>query len=436
MLRAEPELARQTYQALVEANHAGRLLMGDRLLCSVLRPRFITQSGVDELARVSRILADVFERAGDRLLASSGSLDLIGASDEERAIWELDPGYPGFTLTSRLDSFMVGEEPRFVEYNAESPAGIGFCDCLADVFETLPGMRRWESEHEVRRFYGRQALYETLLWAYRAWGGRDTPTIAVVDWEDVLTRRDFELCAEVFEQRGLRTFITDPRRLDYRAGRLRLGNETITLVYRRVLLHELLDKSSEVGPLLQAYRDGAVCMVNSPRSKLLHKKAVLALLSEGRLGLELTAEEQATIEATIPWTRLVAMGESTHDGVRVELVRFVLAEQPRLVLKPSDDYGGRGVVLGWEVSPGEWERALEVALSQPYVVQERVPVPQAEFPTWDDNHLELAPFLLDTDPLLFRGELGSLLTRISGSALLNVSAGAGSTTPTFMIEEA
>ena len=46
----------------------------------------------------------------------------------------IDPGYSGFTMTSRLDSFMVGDLPRFVEYNAESPAGIGFCDIVVARF--------------------------------------------------------------------------------------------------------------------------------------------------------------------------------------------------------------------------------------------------------------------------------------------------------------
>jgi len=184
---------------------------------------------------------------------------------------------------------------------------------------------------------------------------------------------------------------------------------------------------------LAPYRDGAICMVNSPRSKLLHKKGLLALLSDRQLGLELSPEERSTIDASIPWTRLVRSEETQYEGERVHLPGFVLTQQDRLVLKPADDYGGRGVVLGWEVSPGEWEQSLEQALQQPYVVQEKVPVPEDYFPVWSGDSIRMLPFMLDTDPLLFRGKLGSVLTRISGSALLNVSAGTGSTTPTFAV---
>lgn len=474
LLRAQPDLGRETYRALAEVQHTDDLMMPGRLLCSVLRPRLLSVARAEQLARVSSVLASAFERMGELLLSSDRLLDLVGASDLERSIWEVNPGYPGFTLSSRLDSFMVGNEPRFVEYNAESPAGIGFGDRLTQIFRALPVMQRWEGYDSLRPYEGRRHLLETLLWAYDAWAeggrlagrakalsyrgraggplgrtlsygsvqdggdefrGRGLPSMAIIDWDTVITKRDFELCGEYFRQHGIPVVIADPRSFEYRGGVLFHSGEPITLIYRRVLLHELLEKAEEAQPLLQAYRDGAVCMVNSPRSKLLHKKAVFALIGDPRLGLTLTKEEQAIVEATIPWTRLLVPGETTYGERRVDLLSFVLAEQERLVLKPVDDYGGRGVVLGWESSSEEWERALETGLQGQYIVQERVPVPQEDFPVWEEEagQVEAIPLLVDTDPLLFRGQMGSVLTRISGSALLNVSAGAGSTTPTFAL---
>jgi uncharacterized circularly permuted ATP-grasp superfamily protein len=211
------------------------------------------------------------------------------------------------------------------------------------------------------------------------------------------------------------------------------GDEQITLVYRRVLLHELLERRSEAEPLLQAYADGAVCMVNSPRSKLLHKKAVFALLSDEQLGLHLTADERAVVDTTIPWTRLVVEGTTSYSGGPIDLVRHLRTNQDQFVLKPVDDYGGRGVILGWDTPDSEWERAIEGALGKHYVVQERVDVPIEEFPAWKDDALAVVPLMVDTDPLLFRAEVGGVLTRISGDPLLNVSAGTGSATPTFVV---
>lgn len=427
------DLAALTHQQLVRAQAASRLDVRGRPLCTVLRPRFLTESDEDSMKSAASTLAALFERAGSYLLGSDRLLDRIGASDAERDIWSVDPGYEGFTLTSRLDAFMGVEHTRFVEYNAESPAGIGFCDLLTEIFEELPAVRLWRGDRPRQEPAGRRHLLGALLWAYTAWGGTGLPTMAIIDWDDVITRRDFELCAEYFREHHIETVITDPRALEYRNGTVWCGDRRITLVYRRVLLDELLKKSREVGPLLQAYRDRAICMVNSPRSKLLHKKTVFALLSEGVLPIHLSPEECAVVEATIPWTRIVGPGRTSHDGRSVDLPSHLLAEQESLAIKPADDYGGRGVVLGWDTTADEWEQAVETAISGGYVVQQRVPVPEEPYPVWADNGVSPVLLLQDTDPFLFRGTMGCVLTRLSGSALLNVTAGTGSAVPTFIL---
>jgi hypothetical protein len=431
-LRDEPSLAARSYQNLVEKHDVHGLRFQERLLCNVLRPRFLSEERLGSLARISEILAALFERAGTHLLTSDASLDLVSASDEEREIWSIDPGYEGHTITSRLDSFMVGETPMFVEYNAESPASIGYCDLLSEIFLDLPVMKAWTSSSTLRRFHARRSLLESLLRAFRSWGGHE-PSMAIVDWQDVATRRDFELCAEYFNQEGVPTVIADPRDFQYRNGHLFHNGTLISLVYRRVLLHELLERKHEAQPLLQAYREGAICLVNNPRSKLLHKKSVFALLSDETVGLTLTEEEREIVQKTIPWTRRMESGETAHRGQTTDLLGLLTRDQDRFALKPVDDYGGRGVVLGWDSSESEWNQAMEEALDQPFVVQEKVPVPEGDFPVMRDGSLEIVPLMIDTDPLLFHGRIGGILTRISGSPMLNVTAGAGSTTPTFVV---
>ena len=435
LLHSDLELARETHETLMRAEEEHGLIIHERPLCGVLRPRFLSSRRRDRLTALAEALARLLERIGMDILQSSHLLDLIGASDAERAIWAIEPGFQGLTLTSRLDSFMVDDQPRFIEYNAESPAGIAFCDILLDIFNRLPPVRRWRGPDDPQPLVGRDLLLQTLQDAYREWGGRDTPSVAIIDWRDVLTRRDFELAAAHFQAAGIPCVIADPRNLEYRSGRVWHGNQPVTLVYRRVLLHELLEKAAEADGLLRAYADGAVCVVNSPRSKLLHKKPIFALLSDPDLGLELSPEESALIAETIPWTRIVTTGSTTFRGRRVDLPQLLLDQPDRFAIKPFDDYGGRGVVLGWDTDSDVWAEQVERAVSGSYVAQERVDVPRESFPVWQAGRLDDVEFMLDTDPLLFRNRVGSILTRLSGSALLNVTAGSGSTTATFVLPE-
>ncbi|MBS1242227.1 MAG: hypothetical protein H6R40_1654 [Gemmatimonadetes bacterium] len=114
---------------------------------------------------------------------------------------------------------------------------------------------------------------------------------------------------------------------------------------------------------------------------------------------------------------------------------FIQRERERLVLKPNDDYGGKGVVLGWEVDESGWNAAIRTALAEPFIVQERIELPVEPFPSLEPGGVVLADRIVDTAPFVFNGAwLDGCLTRISTASLVNVTAGGGSTVPTFVVE--
>jgi uncharacterized circularly permuted ATP-grasp superfamily protein len=123
-------------------------------------------------------------------------------------------------------------------------------------------------------------------------------------------------------------------------------------------------------------------------------------------------------------------------GETVDLVPFIVGHRERLVLKPNDDYGGTGVVLGWTVDDAAWSAAVAHALSTPHIVQERVAVPSESYPSWADGSVHFIDRMFDTAPFVLNGSaVDGCLTRLSTAALLNVTAGGGSTVPCFVVEE-
>jgi uncharacterized circularly permuted ATP-grasp superfamily protein len=124
-----------------------------------------------------------------------------------------------------------------------------------------------------------------------------------------------------------------------------------------------------------------------------------------------------------------------YRGQSIDLIPFILEHRDRLVLKSNDEYGGKGIVLGWEVEPAAWERAVLGAMAEPTVAQERVSLPSEPYPSLAGGRVAFADRMLDTDPFVFHGEYADgCLTRLSTAALLNVTAGGGSTVPTFVVE--
>jgi uncharacterized circularly permuted ATP-grasp superfamily protein len=300
-------------------------------------------------------------------------------------------------------------------------------------------MRRFAETYNVRPLYGRRMMLDVLLRAHQEYLGHKpdrTPTIAIVDLKNRPTQKEFELFKEFFEAEGHPAIICSPEELEFKGGRLRAGDFQIDIVYKRLLVNEYLPVMKESPALLDAYRAGAICMVNSFRSKLVHKKALFAILTDERHARLFTDVERKAISAHVPWTRRVRAEKSEHHGEPIDLLEFISKTRERLVLKPNDDYGGHGIHIGWNTDEISWDEALRSALANgDYLIQERVPTAREVFPALlDDGTVEFAEQLVDLDPLLFYGKVGSAFTRLSSTELANVSSGGGMV-PTFIISD-
>ncbi len=426
-------------QAQLEAQLRSRgLFFGERPLCTVVRPRFMSPAQLGTLQHGVSTIMRAFRRAHEAAMSDAALREQFALEAWEERLIACASGFDEPSPTSRLDAFFAGADAlRFTEYNAETPAGPAYNDALTNAFYGLPVMRRFLRRHVVRPLPARHGVLQVLLGAYEQWRGRqEPPTIAILDWRDVPTYSEFLLFRKYFRAQGIACEIVDPREVEYRNGRARAGDFAFSLIYKRVLLSELVSREGADCAVLRAVRERAVCMVNPVQCKLLHKKTSLAVLSDERNARLFGRGEQEAIASHIPWTRRVEERHTTFAGERVDLVPFILRSRERMVLKPSDDYGGTGIVLGWEVDDSAWEAAVRKAAGAPYIAQERIMLPFESYPSVVEGRVSFQDRMLDTAPFVSHGEYADgCLTRLSTAALLNVTAGGGSTVPTFVVEK-
>jgi hypothetical protein len=432
----DDETGRESQAQLDDQMHRRGLYFGERALCTVLRPRFLSNDQYVYLQHAIRTVMPAFAKAHRAALENDRLRAQFGLTDWEEELLRDEPGFAAPSPTARMDTFFTSEGLWFTEYNGETPAAPAYCDALTDVFLGLPVMQRFERDHDIWPLPGRHHVLAALLDAYRQWGGRERPRIAILDWREVPTYSEFLLFQAYFREQGYDCIIADPRGCEYHNGQLLADGVTpINLIYKRVLISELVEQCGLDHPVVRAVRERAVCMVNPFRCKLLHKKASLAVLSdEANRGL-FTADEAAAIDRHIPWTRIVAERKTQFQGHEVDLLPFIADHQAELVLKPNDEYGGKGIVLGWDVDGEAWSAAVRQALAGPYIVQKRVKLQSEPYPSFADGRVQVFDRMLDTNPFIWGGQYGSgCLTRLSTAALLNVTAGGGSTVPTFIVE--
>jgi hypothetical protein len=440
-LLEDEELAHRSIAALNDELERAKLIFGGRRLSPYLRPHFITSSDWKRVVLTGEIIFGALQKVKDEAVQNDEVLEELGLTELERNLVKIDPGYGHVSPTSRLDSFLADDAYSYVELNGESPAGIAFADSATEIFRGLPVMQKFAERYELLGFDGRPKLLDVLLSCYEEFiGGKpeQKPVIAIVDLANLPTQKEFELFRDYFEAQGYDAIIATPEELEFDGKRLSTKGIAIDIVYKRLLVNEYVPIINDHPALLNAYAAGAICMVNSFRSKLVHKKAVFAVLTNERYEYLFNQDELAAIKAHVPWTRRFREEKTFNSGIEIDLVEWTRTNADKLVLKPNDDYGGHGIYIGWNSTQNEWDDAISNALANgDYLVQERVKTAKAIFPMvpdqWDGKIL-MVEQLVDLDPLLFNGKVGAAFTRLALSDLANVTAGGGMV-PTFVIRE-
>lgn len=439
-LLEDPRLAAESYQALHNGLEKNRLIFGGRPLSPYLRPHFITVEDWSRVKATCETIWGALQKVKDAAVLDDALLDELGISAIERDLVKIDPGYRQVSPTSRLDSFLTDDAYSFVELNGESPAGIAYADSATEIFRELPVMKAFCKRYDVRGFEGSPKLLEVLLQCWDEFSGGKAerkPVIAIVDLKDLPTQKEFELFRDYFEGQGYDALICSPHELEFDGGKLYFGGVAIDVVYKRLLVNEYLPIIDEAPALFDAYRAGAVCMVNSFRGKLVHKKAIFSVLTNERYRRLFSGSELEAIARHVPWTRKFRDEKTIYSRDEIDLVEWTRSNAGKLVLKPNDDYGGHGIYIGWNSSESEWDAAIETALiNGDYLVQERVSTAREMFPMIfnEQGKWGMIEQLVDLDPLLFNGVVGSAFTRLSSSELANVSSGGGMV-PTFIISD-
>jgi len=392
----------------------------------VLMPHFVSPGQLRRVKRAVACLSGVLDRFCDVYAEDERLRDELAVPPAEDALIRLDPGFSRPLKICRLDAFLQGYDVKFLEFNADSPAGIGYTDVLYEGLARSISLPRVSAEFETSYTPMLPVLVETLMSAYRelrAKGGElpETPRLALVDVAGSPSVPEFRIICDAAKRAGIEALHATLDEVEYDGSLLRAQGEPVHLVYRRALLEDLPE-----GDLIAAARDRRAAVVNPFRARVANNKKLFALLGDPRFAHLVDDSERGVIAETIPWTRVLRDGREHYGDWVVDLLAFVSDNRERLVMKPASDYGGHGVSLGMETEQTEWDRLIEDHHGQgDYVVQEYVPVPEEMFPTVEDGHVQMRLKRFNINPFGIGGRYAGMITRISDQAVINVSAGGG-----------
>lgn len=434
LIESEPFRDLAWAEELAARMQAEHLTESGRLICPFLRPHFLTRRQYESVVKAAESLFSAIDRVKQMALSHPALLSRMELLPAEKMLASIDPGYPFLTVTSLLDTHMSNGSLAFVQYNADTPAGMIYGDLLADLFYEIPPVKEFRKRYTLVKLGSRKHLLEAILKAYAQFGGQRRPRIGILEFRQpfqATSQGEYVLLRDFLRAEGYEAEIVSPDQLEYRGGVLRKGSFQIDVIYRRVKAHEFLLRYDLTHPLVRAYRDRKVCVVNSFRSELAHKRAIFDLLTDEALTAEFPAAERKAIRQYIPWTRLLSARKTTYEDQTVDLLEFVRNNREKLVLKPNDDSGDEHAVRGWEVDQAAWERAIKRALRTPYVVQERVESARAPFPVYYYGQVEIREMQIEVHPHAYLGKVMGCSSWLSAGSGFSTTVGLA---PTFILE--
>jgi glutathionylspermidine synthase len=392
----------------------------------VLMPHFVSPGQLRRVKHSVGHLSKVLDRFCDAYPHDPALRDELAVGPEEDSLIRIEPGYPRPMRICRLDAFLQGYDVKFLEFNSDSPAGIGYTDILFEGLKASIDLPRVRQEFDTAYKPMLPELIATLLEAYGHVRARHTdlparPTLALVDIDGSPAVPEFRITCAAARAAGLEALHCTLDELTYDGHTLHAQGAPIHLVYRRALLEDL-----DQADLVAAARDGRVCIVNPFRARVANNKKLFALFQDPRFSHLIEGDELEVVQKTIPWTRILRPGRVTYGSWTIDLLPFVADNRERLVLKPASSYGGKHVSLGMETPQEEWEEILVAhAERADFIVQEYIPVPEEMFPTIEGGHVQMRLKRFNINPFGIGGRHAGSITRISDRAVINVSAGGG-----------
>lgn len=437
ILQSDPYKDLSWAHELQERMKARNLAVSGRPVSPVLRPHFITRRQYAGLVKGVESFLSALERTENLAIGNPALLSRMELLPAEKMLAAVDPGYPFLAVTSLIDTHLNNGTLRFAGYIPDTPTGVAYGEALSDLFYDAAPVKQLRKRYHLEKLPGTKYLLQAILKAYKEWGGKNKkPNIAILEFRQPFQTAESgenALIADLFRHEGLQVEVVSPDQLEYRNEILRHGEFPIDVIFRRIKVQEFLLRFDLAHPLLRAYRERAVCVVNNFRSELAQKKAIFDLLTDESITAHFPAAERHALKEFVPWTRVVHETKTKYRNRTVDLPEFILHNRHKLVLRPNDDGVDQHSFRGSEVDEAGWEKALRTALRNPYVVQEVVEPVLDIFPLLQYGHLEMQKMRVDVHPHSYLGKVqgcSSWLTAVGPSGFSTVSGVA----PTFILE--
>jgi ASC-1-like (ASCH) protein len=421
---------------LIHRQHEWGLAMGDRALTYSLRPSFIPEGQYIRMQDAVYLIRQAILHIANTFFHDTESMKDLALSEWEMEMAAMYTKMIRFSAVARLDAIMTDTTFKFIRVNGESPFGAAYTHHLAKLYRELSLFKQFTKTYPVRFVSPLEHLVAGLLRIYHEEfdGEQEKPSFVIVGSESDPSFSEYLLIKAYLDQFDYPCEICAPEALCCQEGWIYAHGLRCDILYRRFTMHEYQQRFEACGPYHEGYIAQKTCYVNTFKANVIHKRSLLAYLTDSRYSRILNTFQIQAIREHIPWTRFFRPQQTNYQGRMVDLVDFVRSHRSDFVLKPNDDTEGKSIISGLHQSESRWDAAIEEALANDYIVQERVDLYEEPYMSWENRQWTEIPTVVNVDPYINGPLMGGCMTRTTPVTTTSLAVGA-SFLPTFILRD-
>ncbi|GEM_PF-997503 len=305
------------------------------------------------------------------------------------------------------------------EVNVSWPGGLMRTDVMLETLQENVLYRRFKEEMKNKGFhisrpkkhYNSSLVLDQLVDA----SGKEKPYIVIIVPQDPLQVPIHTWFRDYVRERGFDCDLIHPPDFQYDGQQATVDGRPIDVAYRIFEWHHVLgdEKNEGYRRVVQAELNG-LAVVNTFASELVSAKSLFEVLWDDRFRQCFDEAELDELREYIPRT-------ANLSRVPDDVVKDVLENKDRWVLKPVKGSCGRGVYVGKMVhgprgSLEDWRRTVEQGRANgSYIAQEYVESPTIEMAVVRGDRLMQIKHYPDLNPPIVGGAMGHLAGRCSPS---------------------
>ncbi|PIN73403.1 hypothetical protein COV20_04205 [Candidatus Woesearchaeota archaeon CG10_big_fil_rev_8_21_14_0_10_45_16] len=397
---------------------------GTRVPKIPLTPYFIEQPFLEEVA----VMVGAFTRLHEHVAQKYGTFrEILGYEEYLDRLLQGSPTFALNTALTRLDVFPTDEGLKVVEVNCQSPGGNEDSAALETLFkkhfaiegEQLPDRIGTALDAIVGCYHEQISLK----------GGAeiDKPSIALIekrkDISSLMGR--FAVFIDRARELGHPCEIAAPEDLTFHGKEVRLDGKAVDIIYNRLITDEIAHEPKVGGyDFARRLNDSEAAVVLPFSAKRADSKRMLTFLSDPRYRSLFPTELQKDLHITskyIPETVILATPDDA-DG----LIRRLKREQDGWVLKAANSVASQAVYLGSDMTPADWQLAIDRAVGKDWVAQRRIPLPRMPVTFYDQRtkSQRTTQMVYNVCPFTFGGKFtGAFYVRASQDNLTSAKSG-------------